>query len=262
MKISIITITYNSGKTLEKTIKSIESQSYKDIEYLIIDGGSTDNTIDIIKKYENVVTKWISEPDKGISDAFNKGINMATGDLIGLINSDDILYKEALYNIVENYDENIDIFYGDKIVIDNNISSRSYQKALSLDMIKYSLPFCHQSCFIRKSCYKKFGLYSMDYKYCMDFDLILKMYKGGSKFKYIEYPISEFAFGGASDSYEALKEVYNISIKYGLPEMKAKKYYGICLIRSITKNILKRTNLLNFARKIRLNKNVDYNTKY
>lgn len=89
MKISIITITYNSEKTLEDTIQSVARQNYPDLEYIIVDGGSKDATLDIVKKYSNVVTKWISEPDKGISDAFNKGIKIASGELIGIINSDD-----------------------------------------------------------------------------------------------------------------------------------------------------------------------------
>lgn len=262
MKISIITITYNSEKTLEDTIKSVAAQEYPELEYLIIDGGSKDHTLDIVKKYPNVVTKWISEPDKGISDAFNKGISMATGDIIGLINSDDILFKDALKKIGENYNENVDIIYGDKIVVDPNIVSRSYQKALPLNTIQYCLPFCHQSCFIRKSCYERFGLYSLNYKCCMDLDLILKMYKGGAKFQYLEYPLAEFTFGGASDSYASLKEVYDISVKYGLSKSEAKKHYLKCWIRSTTKHVLVKLHLLKFARKVRRNGNIDYYTKY
>lgn len=96
MKISIITITYNSEKTIEETILSIINQNYQNIEYIIIDGGSKDNTLNIINKYKTKISKVISEPDNGISDAFNKGIREATGDIIGIINSDDILNIDTL----------------------------------------------------------------------------------------------------------------------------------------------------------------------
>lgn len=263
MKISIITASYNSEKTIEATIKSVITQNKKEIiEYILIDGGSTDSTMDIVEKYKEHFSIIISEKDEGISDAFNKGIKLATGDIIGLINSDDILYRGAIENLKNSYEPEIDVYYGDKIVIDPVITSRSYQKADKLENIKYSLPFCHQSCFISKKCYEKFGFYSKEYKYCMDYDLILKMYKGKAIFKYIPYPLCEFSFGGASDSFGSLKEVYNISVGKGLPKRKAILYYSKCLIRSITKLILTKTHLLNLARKIRKKSNINYNTDY
>jgi glycosyltransferase involved in cell wall biosynthesis len=93
MKISIITVCYNSAATLEKTIQSVAAQTYKNIEYIIVDGNSKDTTVAIIKKYESNITQWISEPDKGLYDAMNKGIELATGDLVGILNSDDIFYN-------------------------------------------------------------------------------------------------------------------------------------------------------------------------
>lgn len=96
MKISIITVTFNSEATLKETIQSIRNQRYDDLEYIIVDGGSKDHTVDIIKENENIISKWISESDLGISDAFNKGIQMATGNLIGIINSDDMLEDNVL----------------------------------------------------------------------------------------------------------------------------------------------------------------------
>ncbi len=100
LKFSVITVSYNSENTIEKTIKSIIAQKYPDIEYIIIDGGSTDNTVNIIKKYEQQITRWISESDQGIYDAMNKGINMASGDVISFLNSDD-WYEEDIFQIVD-----------------------------------------------------------------------------------------------------------------------------------------------------------------
>ena len=115
MKISIITICFNSQDSIKKTIESIKCQTYSDFEYIIIDGGSSDNTIDIIKQY-NFVDKFISEPDEGIYEAFNKGINIANGEIIGFLNSDDTFYDEnSLKNIVDSFNTNTDCVFGDLI---------------------------------------------------------------------------------------------------------------------------------------------------
>ena len=111
-KISIITICYNSEAHLEEAILSVVNQAYKNKEYIIIDGGSTDKTLSIIEKYRNKIDYFVSEPDKGISDAFNKGIKVATGDMIGIINSDDKLEKDALQMVAESYEDSVDLSRG------------------------------------------------------------------------------------------------------------------------------------------------------
>ena len=118
MKISLVTITYNSEKNIEETILSIIQQDYDDIEYIIIDGGSTDNTLKIIEKYRHHIAKLISEPDKGISDAFNKGIELSTGQVVGLINSDDFLQKGSIKALVEFIGRNdgYDVYYGNSLM--------------------------------------------------------------------------------------------------------------------------------------------------
>ena len=103
MKISIITVCYNSGKTIEDTFKSVKSQTYQDIEYIVVDGGSKDETIEIIKKYEKIISSWISESDKGLYDAINKGIEKASGDFIGILNSDDIFYSDNTIQDLINF---------------------------------------------------------------------------------------------------------------------------------------------------------------
>ena len=112
-KISIITVCYNSEKYLEETIQSVLRQNYQNVEYIIIDGGSTDNTVSIIDKYRQYITYFVSEPDNGISDAFNKGIRVATGDVIGIINSDDLLEEGALERVAQEYAPSVDWYRGD-----------------------------------------------------------------------------------------------------------------------------------------------------
>ena len=111
-RITVITITYNSAATLEETIRSVTMQDYPALEYVIIDGGSTDGTLDIVQKYKDQIQVVVSEPDKGISDAFNKGVTRATGEIIGIINSDDILLPGALQKLAEAYDPRVDVYSG------------------------------------------------------------------------------------------------------------------------------------------------------
>ena len=135
LKVSMITICYNAEKTIAKTIESVLSQDYENLEYIIVDGGSKDHTVDIIKSYENKKIHWISEKDNGISDAFNKGIKMATGDLIGLINADDYLFPHALANLTLACHECTDVLYGNTIVDDQENELKLIKYARSEEVV-------------------------------------------------------------------------------------------------------------------------------
>ena len=151
-KISIITITYNSENTIEDTINSVVSQKYDNLEYLIIDGGSTDHTLDIVNKYRDKIAVVISEPDKGISDAFNKGIRNATGEIIGIINSDDILMIGALSCIANNYKPSIDVYSGNVLFwFENTGKEYSVKPEITFDKLKLQYSVAHPGRFIRKS---------------------------------------------------------------------------------------------------------------
>ena len=150
LKVSMITICYNAEKTIVKTIESVLSQDYENLEYIIVDGGSKDHTIDIIKSYENEKIRCISENDNGISDAFNKGIKMATGDFIGLINADDYLLPHAIANLLLACHEEADVLYGNTIVNDEENELKLAKHAGSVEGLEYSLPFIHQSSLVRK----------------------------------------------------------------------------------------------------------------
>lgn len=223
IKITISTPCFNSEKTIEETIKSIVSQDYPNLEYNIIDGASTDATLDIVSKYRSKIHKVISEKDKGISDAFNKGVLNAEGELIGNINSDDLLLPDALRTIAEEIEEDTDVVYGDGLRLFDDGSTKPY-KCLPIKELYTQMALVHPAVFVRKRCYDKFGVFDLQYKSCMDRDLMLRMFVGGAKFQYIEKPLIVYRMGGASDKSffsKTLPEGREISIKYGMPVWKA-----------------------------------------
>lgn len=211
MKISLITITYNSEKTLSNTIQSVLEQTYYNIEYIIVDGDSKDNTVSIIKKYEsqfNGRIKWISEPDKGLYDAMDKGIRMATGDIVGILNSDDFFTSNnILQKVVDAFqqDRSLDAVYGDvHFVHPSNLNKcvRYYSsKIFKRDLMKMGFMPAHPSFYIRKECFDKYGSYRTDYKIAADFEFLLRViYKAKIKTKYLPIDMVTMRTGGASTS--------------------------------------------------------------
>lgn len=225
MRISIITITYNSELTLEDTIRSVINQDYEDLEYIIVDGGSKDGTLDIIKKYEKNIAKWISEPDKGISDAFNKGIRMASGELIGIINSDDMLMEGALKKIADNIKPDTGVLFGHGMRLYQNGGTKPYMANEDLGRLDYEMSLVHPATFVKKEAYDTWGLFDVSLKMVMDRELLLRMRKGGVKFQYLNDFLAYYRMGGASDkNYLKLvvPEGERISIQYGMPKWLAK----------------------------------------
>lgn len=198
LSISIITIVFNNEKTLEQTICSVLDQSYPHIEYIIVDGGSTDGSLDIIKKYNDKV-KWISEPDNGIADAFNKGLGLATGDIIGIINSDDWYEPNIFEQIIKDFEVDIDLLCGDI-----NLFSGSGQflrrRASRPSMTNYGMYLMHPSVFVRKSVYQEVGNFDTSLKIAMDFDFILRVKKHGFKVKYINAVVASMRTNGISSN--------------------------------------------------------------
>lgn len=189
--ISVITVSYNAVSTIEDTILSVINQTYSNIEYIIIDGGSTDGTVDIIKKYQEKISFWVSEPDKGIYDAMNKGINHSTGMWINFMNSGDLFYHNnvLLDLLIRISDISTNIVYGDTMV---RYSWGNVMKpAFTLSVINHEMPFCHQSCLISSSLMKE-HLYNLRYKICADYYFFFKCYQEGVKFTYIEMVVSVY----------------------------------------------------------------------
>jgi len=195
--ISIITVVLNGEKYLENAIKSVLSQSYRNYEYIIIDGCSADRTIEIIKRHEEEITFWTSEPDNGISDAFNKGIKLAHGEIIGILNSDDWLEPEAIKKIVKIFSsDKPDIICGavrfwekeKEVVV-------SYPDLISLN---HETSIHHTGVFIKKSVYEKFGLYDTHFKYAMDYELLLRMKMSNAKYYLLNDVVSNRRLEGIS----------------------------------------------------------------
>ncbi len=178
MKISIITVTYNSSATIEDCITSIQNQTYSNIEHIIIDGASKDNTVNIVKSLPNRVSKIISEPDNGIYDAMNKGIKLATGDIIGVLNSDDLFYNnEVVQDLVDVFEsEEIDCLYGNLVFFNSEgkITRKWQSKPYAHGLFSKSWSPAHPTFYCKRELYEKYGLYKTDYKIAADVELMLR----------------------------------------------------------------------------------------
>lgn len=204
LKVSIITIAFNSGETIEDTILSVVNQDYSEIEYIIIDGGSSDNTLDVVAQYKDKVSKVISEPDKGIYDAMNKGILHATGDIIGILNSDDIYADQKVITDVVKAIGNKDALYADLVyvkrdetdVVTRYWKSGEYKKG---DFLKGWMP-PHPTFFIKKSCYDQHGSYNLQLKSAADYECMLRMiHKHQISISYLPRVITKMRVGGQSN---------------------------------------------------------------
>lgn len=208
--ISIITATYNSAKTISDTIKSVLCQTNKDFEYIIVDGGSTDETIDIVKSYESEFSgrlKWVSEKDEGIYDAMNKGIKMASGDIIGILNSDDYYTSDdILHTIADAFKcQNVDAIYGDIHFIKDGVPDkcvRYYSSRLfSPFWLRFGFMPAHPSFYCKREVFDKSGLYRLDYKIGSDYEMMVRLFrKHKISSRYIPKDFVTMRTGGASNS--------------------------------------------------------------
>lgn len=208
--VSVITVVYNGEKYIESAIRSVLHQTYDNIEYIIIDGGSTDNTPGIIEKYKSKIALSISEKDRGISDAFNKGISHATGEIIGILNADDWYEKDTVEKIMTQM-ANADVIYGDLRLWNNDkvdfILKGNHQ---SLDS---EMRLNHPTVFVKKHCYTRFGVFNEMYKCGMDYDMMLRLKINGCQFAYIPSVLANMRWGGLSDAKWMLGCTETLSIK-------------------------------------------------
>lgn len=224
--VSVITVVYNGEKYIEDVIRSVLNQTYNNIEYIIIDGGSSDNTISIIKRYEHQISFWVSETDKGISDAFNKGITKATGEIIGIINSDDWYEKDAVEKVVAN-SNNADVIYGDMQLWKNN--KKDFIVRGDHHFLTREMTVNHPTVFVRKECYNRLGLFDIQYKLAMDYDLMLRFAVNKCRFRYVPEVLSNMRWEGVSDInwLTGCRETLQIKNKY-LPKRKILNYLYFC----------------------------------
>lgn len=228
-KISIITPTFNAAATLERTIASVLAENSLDLEYWIIDGGSTDGTLDIVRSHESRLAGWISEKDKGISDAFNKGIARATGALVGIINADDWYEPGAIAAVHEAHRLRLAagrapaILHGDMMLHSTAGATRNRPRLWGgAQGIGYSvyfdMPVNHPTCFVPRKCYADVGGFNTDFKIAMDFDWILRAWRAGAEFEYLNRVLAHFQTGGVSTQHtrRALDEVWRAQRGNGL----------------------------------------------
>ena len=224
--ISIITVTYNAEKYIEQTIRGVLAQTYSNIEYLIIDGDSTDGTIEVISKYKAQITNslrlfnFISEKDNGLYDAMNKGISMAQGKLIGMVNASDYYEPNAVETIVNAYlqTKNAGIFHGNVNMLNEDGSFFKLKKPdTNLENLHKGMSLQHPTFFVAKSVYEKYGLYDLQYKIAADFDFAIRCHLAGVRFFHIDNVISNFRKGGVSSKREkaAQQECKNVLIQNG-----------------------------------------------
>lgn len=200
--ISVVTATFNSAKTLPDTLRGLARQNYPALEYIVVDGGSTDGTLDLARS-NPLVTKWVSEKDKGVYDAQSKGLRMASGDLIGVINSDDYYLDGALERVAQTAAQNpaANIFYGDQLYEKENgeVVTNVQQHPIG-EKDFWRMPINTATVFIRRPCYEKVGYFDLRYEISADCDLFLRFVKSGCVFAKVEGgPLAHTRAGGLSD---------------------------------------------------------------
>ncbi len=228
MKVSIITSCFNREKTIAQAIESVLSQDYPNIEYIVVDGASKDNTLAIINRYTGRISHIISEPDKGMYEGINKGIRAATGDIIGLLHSDDFLYStNTISRIVERFEETqADFIYGNGLFVDFDNTNKVVRNWIGGKYSKWKvrhgwLPL-HPTCYIRKACIDKWGLYDESYKIAADSDFLFRyLYEANLKVEYLNEYIVRMRMGGLSTDSKRRKMMWEEDIRmyksHGMP---------------------------------------------
>lgn len=252
MKISIITVVWNNKDTINDAINSAINQTYKDIEYIIIDGASSDGTVEIIKGYADKITKFVSEKDKGIYDAMNKGVDLATGDIIAFLHSDDIYSSSNIVEIVAKEFErgNLDGVYGDLVYTPKSNTQKVLRywksKDFDLSLLKKGWMPAHPTLFLKRNIYEKYGKFDLDFKIAADYDFMLRILSDGIKIKYLPKVLYKMRIGGESN--KSLKNIL-LKSKEDLKALKKNKIGGI--ITLLMKNLSK---IVQFTKCLGLNK--------
>ena len=240
--ISVITVSYNAVSTIEDTILSVINQTYSNIEYIIIDGGSTDGTVDIIKKYQEKISFWVSEPDKGIYDAMNKGIRMSTGDIVGIINSDDFYHRgDVLEKVAESFEAGeTEAIYGDvRFVNPDNLDRtvRYYSsKRFVPSLFRFGFMPAHPTFFTYRKYFDQFGYYKTNYKIAADYELLVRfLYVHRLKSKYLPLDFMKMRTGGASTASIKSNILLNEEIVRACKENGIWTCYPLLLLKYLVK---------------------------
>lgn len=257
MKFSIITVCRNAESTIERTIRSIISQTYPSKEFIVIDGKSTDGTKNILKKYEHQINIFVSEPDNGIYDAMNKGVKKASGDYLIFMNADDYFFDNAVLQHAAEVPPADFLFGGQYDFIDGKLKKAQNLEALNAYRLFRGF-FAHQAIFAKRSLWERFGLFDLNYKICADRDWLLRCFVGGKMTtSRIKYPIAVYSVGGESDRQkDLLREERKTLLEKNLGKLRTEK--ALLRFEKIFRNLLKKTHLhktfLNFMEKRMLEK--------
>jgi len=245
MKISIITVCYNSASTIRDTFESVLTQTYSNIDYIVVDGNSTDTTVFLIKEYEakfNGRMRWVSEPDAGLYDAMNKGIEMARGDVIGILNSDDVFFcSQVLEHIVSSFDlgNDIDAVYGDLYyVVQNNISV-IIRKWITGEQAKFETGWhpAHPALYIKRNVYEMYGKFNLCYRIASDFEIMLRFIdKYHIKLIYLNEIFVKMRLGGKTN--KSFRNIFAQNVEI-LKAFRENKIYVNYLTYSIKRLVVK-----------------------
>lgn len=225
--ISIITVVYNNRDQIEQTICSVLRQDYEYVEYIVVDGGSTDGTLDIIKKYDYAIDYWISESDGGIYNAMNKGISLCIGDIVGIINSGDYYISGSLKKVCEAYSNKLDadVISGSIVKLSDSTGNGFIVKSdvKKLPSVLRYMPVSHPSTFVTLNAYKKHGQFDESFAICSDNELIARLYKKGCHFLFVDDELSAMSMGGVSERFRTVLtmavEHFRIRKKYRYPNL-------------------------------------------
>jgi len=240
MKISIITVCYNSAKTIEKTFQSVQSQTYNNIEYIVIDGKSKDGTVDIMNDYKSIITKYISEPDNGLYDAMNRGIELATGDLVGILNSDDVFTDHTILEKIARFhtENDIEASVGNIIKVNEEGEFIRNYSAENWNPEKLKIGFMppHPAIFFNRNLYEKYGQYHLDFTIAADYELITRFFlKHKISWKFSDITTTHMLIGGISSSGVGTYQLISKEIKKALTRNNIKFSYVKVQLRGFWK---------------------------
>jgi len=242
--ISVITVVLNQKRGLQKTLGSIAHQGYSNLQYVLIDGGSTDGTLDVVKDSEGAIDFWISERDRGISHAFNKGLAQANGEIVGILNAGDWYEPNALEVVADAFDSNplVDVVCGAVEFWDessHHLHCFSNPEALDKETSVY-----HPTVFVKKSSYLKYGMFNESYRYAMDYELLLRFRRRGAKFLSLENTLANISLDGLSyrNWHSALKEARRARSQY-FTWYNVAYYHSIAVMKNLVARLLKRAGL-------------------
>lgn len=227
--VSVVTVCFDSERHIAEAMGSVLAQTYPAIEYIVVDGGSRDGTLDIVRSFEQPFEgrlAWTSGPDNGIYDAMNKGISRARGELVGLLNSDDAYLPDAIERLVDAWiaDSDADGVYGDVEIMDEGGRTLRTERAREAPPFTRpeEMPMCHQSLLVSRRTYLRYGTYDVDYRLLADYEFMLRVLAAGGRFLRIEGPVSRFRLGGAcnGDTRSMNEERERIRIAYGASRLR------------------------------------------